>query len=114
MNGQQAEKILAVLYLSSLLLSTVSTVCLVIVWQYWSGVINDCLEVNCGCLFYGSGSYKYFRGGDKTLCSYPTYLLIPSIIVGLIFGIYHGYRSFIDRNLSAPRVRTELSVNYNK
>ncbi|KAF7991214.1 hypothetical protein HCN44_002776 [Aphidius gifuensis] len=104
MNGKQAERKLAIFYLSSLILSSISTIFFTIIWKYWSETLNDCIEIDCGCILYSVNSYKNFRGRDVSFCKYPIYSLIPSMTVGLILGVYHAYRSFIHRNLDDPQI----------
>ncbi|XP_011311803.1 uncharacterized protein [Fopius arisanus] len=110
MNGTQAENRLGCLYSLSAIFSTMSLVCILIVWQHWSRSLNGCISVDCGCILYGVNSFSTFMGGDVKICHFAVYGLIPAIFMGVILGSYHSYRSCISRSLDEPRIVTR---NYN-
>ncbi|XP_078037946.1 uncharacterized protein LOC144470543 [Augochlora pura] len=102
MNERRAECVLAVLYVSSAILSVTSMVSLVTVWQYWIWALDVCISVDCGCILYGINTFHTFMGGDVKLCQFGVYGLIPAILFGLCLGGYHGYRCCISRNFDKP------------
>ncbi|XP_034937158.1 uncharacterized protein [Chelonus insularis] len=114
MNFAQAEKFLAVLYLVSALLSVISVICIVTVWQYWTRTLNLCIDVDCGCILYSVNTFSKFMGGDVKICHFVSLAAIPAIVFGLMFGLYHGYRSLINKKLSDPRIVACQPVCYNR
>lgn len=101
--SEQAERQLAFVYSSSAVLSLVSIICIVIPWQHWAWTLDVCISVDCGCIFYGLNTFTTFMGGDVKLCQFGTYGPIPALVVGLVLGIYHGYRTCISRKLDDPK-----------
>lgn len=102
MKEEQAEQILSVLYISCAILSVTSLICLVTIWQYWTYTLDVCDSIDCGCILYSINTFTNFMGGDEKFCYFGIYGLIPTIVIGLCLGGYHGYRSCINRNLDAP------------
>lgn len=103
MRPKQAERWLAILYSSSMVLSVVSIISMVTAWQHWSWTLDSCFSVDCGCILYGVNTFNTFLGGDVKLCHFGAYALIPVIVIGLCFGSYHGYRCCIYKNLDEPK-----------
>ncbi|XP_015122926.1 uncharacterized protein LOC107045247 [Diachasma alloeum] len=116
MNGIQAEKRLGFLYSLSAILSTMSLVCILIVWQHWSRTLNGCIgiDVDCGCILYGVNSFSTFMGGDVKICHFGVYGLVPAIFMGVILGFYHGYRSCFMRSLDEPKVSRGITYYNNR
>ncbi|XP_076766840.1 uncharacterized protein LOC143433376 [Xylocopa sonorina] len=112
MNEEQVERILSVLYISSVILSVTSLICLATVWQYWAWALDVCISIDCGCILYGINNFRTFMGGDAKLCHFGAYGLVPAILIGLCLGGYHGYRCCINRHLDAP-VRLYNNINRN-
>lgn len=102
MKEEQAEQILSVLYISCAILSVTSLICLVTIWQYWTYILDVCDSIDCGCILYSINTFTSFMGGDEKFCHFGVYGLIPTIVIGLCLGGYHGYRNCINRNLNAP------------
>ncbi|XP_012264403.1 uncharacterized protein LOC105690852 [Athalia rosae] len=111
--SEQAERQLAFLYTVSAVLTTTSIICLVVVWQYWAWTLDVCISVDCGCILYGVNTFSTFMGGDVKLCHFGTYALVPTLVIGLVLGVYHGYRTCIHRKLDEPRPIPEATV-YNR
>ncbi|CAL7934802.1 unnamed protein product [Xylocopa violacea] len=112
MNEEQVERILSVSYISSVILSVTSLICLATVWQYWAWTLDVCISIDCGCILYGINNFRTFMGGDAKLCHFGVYGLVPAILIGLCLGGYHGYRCCINRRLDAP-VRVYDNINRN-
>ncbi|XP_076174888.1 uncharacterized protein LOC143150485 [Ptiloglossa arizonensis] len=102
MKEWRAELILGGLYVSSAILSVVSLISLVTVWQHWSWTLNICISIDCGCILYAINTFSTFMGGDVKLCHFSVYGTIPAILIGLCLGGYHGYRCCVNRNLDEP------------
>ncbi|XP_017877835.1 uncharacterized protein LOC108623678 [Ceratina calcarata] len=102
MDASRIERIISLLYISSAVLSLTSLICLVTVWQYWTSIVNFCINVDCGCILYARSSFNSFMGGEVILCHFGVYGMIPPLIFGLCLGGYHGYRCCIHKNLDAP------------
>ena len=111
MKEMQGEKLLTVLYWSGAVFSTISAVSLVVPWQYWAWTLDSCIDVDCECILYGVNTFSTFMGGDVKICHFASYGLLPAISVGLILGLYHGYRSCIDRGLDGPRTVSSSTRN---
>ncbi|XP_076389316.1 uncharacterized protein LOC100881918 isoform X2 [Megachile rotundata] len=102
MNERRAECVLSILYVSSAIFSCISLVCLAAVWQYWAQILNVCISIDCGCILYGINTFRTFMGGDAKLCHFGVYGLIPTLLIGICLGAYHGHRSCVGRNLEEP------------
>ncbi|XP_031772298.1 uncharacterized protein LOC100867466 isoform X2 [Apis florea] len=114
MKEEQAEQILSVLYISCAILSVTSLICLVTIWQYWTYTLDVCDSIDCGCILYSINTFTNFMGGDEKFCYFGVYGLIPTIVIGLCLGGYHGYRSCINRNLDAPvQIYNDVNRNLN-
>ncbi|XP_076239336.1 uncharacterized protein LOC143182289 [Calliopsis andreniformis] len=114
MKEKRAEYILGILYASSAIFSVISLTSLATAWQYWSWILDVCINVDCGCILYGINTFSTFVGGDVKLCHFGVYGLIPAIVIGLCLGGYHGYRCCINRNLDKPvRVHDDITRNLN-
>ncbi|KAL0127975.1 hypothetical protein PUN28_003316 [Cardiocondyla obscurior] len=103
MNSRQAESRLAVLYIASMICCVTSVISLVVTWQNWLITLDGCINVDCGCILYGTNTFGTFLGGDEKLCHFAAYSLTPIIIISLCLGTYHGYRCCIHKNLDDPK-----------
>ncbi|XP_003700805.2 uncharacterized protein LOC100881918 isoform X1 [Megachile rotundata] len=114
MNERRAECVLSILYVSSAIFSCISLVCLAAVWQYWAQILNVCISIDCGCILYGINTFRTFMGGDAKLCHFGVYGLIPTLLIGICLGAYHGHRSCVGRNLEEPvRMYDQVARNSN-
>lgn len=104
MDAKRAESILGVLYSLTAIFTTISIVCLVIPWQHWSRTLDNCIDVDCGCILYGRTTFSTLFGGDVKICHFGIYSLTPIFIIGLCLAIYHGYRSCIPKDFDEPRI----------
>ncbi|XP_074104917.1 uncharacterized protein LOC141531209 isoform X2 [Cotesia typhae] len=112
MNSAKAEKRLAILYSAAALLSVISFICIITTWQYWAWTLDSCFETDCNCIFYGVNAFSKLRGGDVKICHFATYAVIPSVLFSIGFGLYHGYRTCINKKLSEPKIIARRSVNF--
>ncbi|XP_015590217.1 uncharacterized protein LOC107265348 [Cephus cinctus] len=114
MNSAQAENILATLYSSSAALCIISIISLVVPWQHWDRTFNSCINLDCGCVLYGINTFGSFMGGDGKVCHFATYALVPSLLIGVCLGAYHGYRSCFTRSMDEPRTISRSPSYYNR
>ncbi|XP_014213356.1 uncharacterized protein LOC106642937 [Copidosoma floridanum] len=102
-SSELVEKVLSVLYATSALASLLSMLLMLIVWQHWIWTLDGCINGDCGCILYGKSTFSTFMGGDVKLCHYGSFGLVGNLLVSIVLGFYHGYRSCIPRSLSEPR-----------
>ncbi|XP_029042968.1 uncharacterized protein LOC114876082 [Osmia bicornis bicornis] len=115
MKERQAECVLSVLYTSSAIFSVTGLICLATIWQYWAWILNVCISIDCGCILYGINTFRTFMGGDAKLCHFGVYGLIPTLLIGLCLGGYHGYRCCIDKSIEEPvQMYDDAARNLNK
>lgn len=86
------EKLLAIFYPLIIACGFVCSVTTAVVWNHWKYVLDTCVEWNCGCILNGISTLSYFNGGHVAYCHWATFGLILSMVVAIVFGIYHVYR----------------------
>lgn len=101
MNQYQTERRLAQLYGLLFVLLGTSTICIAIAFNHWRATLDVCpsswLEnQNCGCIFYGVSTYRYFNGGHNSYCYYGIFAPIPILVYAGIMALFHMYRVCIN------------------
>ncbi|XP_043580813.1 uncharacterized protein LOC122566926 isoform X2 [Bombus pyrosoma] len=104
MTQKGIERFLSVLYISSVITSMTSMICIATLWQYWTLILDVCISIDCGCILYSTNTFGTFAGGNGNLCKFAVYGLVPTALLNLCLAGYHGYRSYI-KELNIP-VRT--------
>lgn len=99
------EQFLSVLYISSVVTSVTSMICLATVWQYWTLILDVCISIDCGCILYCKNAFGLIAGGAGKICKFGVYGLVPTILLDLCLAGYHGYRSCTKTELNVP-IRT--------
>ncbi|XP_033349296.1 uncharacterized protein LOC117233269 [Bombus vosnesenskii] len=87
------ERFLSVLYISSVITSMTSMICITTVWQYWALILDVCVSVDCGCILYSKNAFGILGGGTGKICKFGVYGLVPTVLLDLCLAGYHGYRS---------------------
>ncbi|XP_068973155.1 uncharacterized protein [Bombus flavifrons] len=99
------ERFLSALYISSVVTSMTSMICIATVWQYWTLILDVCVSIDCGCVLYSKNAFGILAGGSGKICKFGVYGLVPTILLDLCLAGYHGYRSCKKTELNVP-VRT--------
>lgn len=99
------ERFLSVLYISSVVTSITSMICIATIWQYWTLILDVCISIDCGCILYSINTFGTFTGGNGKLCKFGVYGLVPTALLDLCLAGYHGYRSYVKEDLNLP-IRT--------
>ncbi|XP_050573510.1 uncharacterized protein LOC126914076 [Bombus affinis] len=105
MTQKGVERFLSVLYISGVVTSMTSMICIAILWQYWALILNACISIDCGCILYSKNTFGTFAGGDGKFCKFGVYGLVPTALLDLCLAVYHGYRSCIKKEINIP-IRT--------
>lgn len=103
MKARQAELWLMMLYTGSMVFCVTSIISLVTAWQHWTWTLDTCLDIDCGCILYGTSTFRTFLGGNVKVCHFGAYGLTPIILIAMCFAGFHGYRCCIYKNLDDPK-----------
>jgi len=87
------EKQLAFLYSAGACLSLVTIICSAVPWNHWEEILDTCVSVRCGCILYGTQTFRTFNGGNISICYFTTLASVPVFIIAVIMAVYHGYRT---------------------
>ncbi|XP_071865709.1 uncharacterized protein [Bombus fervidus] len=102
---KKIERFLSFLYISSVITSFISMICMAVLWHYWTFILDVCISIDCGCILYSKNTFSTFVGGKGSLCKFAVFGLVPTAILDLCLAGYHGYRGYIKKDSNAP-VRT--------
>jgi hypothetical protein len=117
MGLRKREKQLAFLYGAGACLSLVTIICSAVPWSHWEEILDTCVSVRCGCILYGSQTFRTFNGGDNSICYFTTLASVPAFGIAIITAVYHGYRVCMfskEANRTASRMirRYSFTISY--
>jgi hypothetical protein len=92
MGFRERERQLACLYGVGASLSLVTIICSAVPWSHWEEILDTCVSDRCGCILYGSQTFRTFNGGDISVCYFATLASVPAFSIAIITAVYHGYR----------------------
>lgn len=112
MGLRERERQLAFLYGVGGCLSLVTIICSAVPWSHWEEILDTCVSARCGCILYGTQTFRTFNGGDISVCYFATLASVPAFIIAIIMAVYHGYRVCMfskEENRATARMRRRYS-----
>lgn len=101
MNQYQTEKTLCWCYGLVATLLVISVICIGIPYNHWKKTLDVCpgnpLEnTNCGCIFFGIHTSRYFNGGHNSYCLYAIFAPLLPVAYAIAMALFHMYRVCIN------------------